>query len=240
MDRQHRHDLKHDKFVDEIGALSVRARDNQRLLLTIGAALVALAVIVYGVFFYRSNREKQAQDALALAIDTIEAQVPDTTPGAPPPQTPPKFKSADERNKQAEKQFRDLQAKYSGTDAADMAGLFLARLSVAKGDTKSARQMLENFVDNQSANTMLSAGARYSLYQLRIDSGEAAQVTSELTAELAKAEPVLPGDSLLVLLAHAYDVQGNPTKAREVYRRLSTEYPESPYVLEAQRRAPQA
>ncbi len=239
MDRQHRHDLKHDKFVDEIGALSVRARDNQRLLLTIGAALIGLAVIVYGIFFYRSNREKQAQEALAVAIETIDAQVGETPQGAPPTQPAPKFKTAEERNKQAETQFKEVHSKYSGTDASDVAGLYLARLAVAKGDTKTARQMLQEFVDDHG-DTVLVGGARYSLYQLRIDSGEAAQVASELTAELAKAEPVLPGDSLLVLLAHAYDVQGNSSKARETYRRLSTEYPESPYVLEAQRRAPQA
>ena len=42
MDRQQRRDLKHDKFVDEIGSLSTRARENQRLLLTIAAAAVSL------------------------------------------------------------------------------------------------------------------------------------------------------------------------------------------------------
>ncbi|HEX2060356.1 MAG TPA: tetratricopeptide repeat protein, partial [Thermoanaerobaculia bacterium] len=65
---------------------------------------------------------------------------------------------------------------------------------------------------------------------------EAAQVVTELNAELAKPEPVLPGDSLLILLAHAYEAQGNETKSREAYRRITTEFPESPYVIEAQRR----
>ena len=63
MDRQHRHDLKHDKFVDEIGALSSRARDNQRLLLLLAGGLLAVAAIVYGYFFYRGNREDNAQEA---------------------------------------------------------------------------------------------------------------------------------------------------------------------------------
>jgi tetratricopeptide (TPR) repeat protein len=239
MDRQHRHDLKHDKFVDEIGALSVRARDNQRLLLIIGLSLVGLAVLVYGFFLYRGNREKKAQDALALAIETIEAQVGETPQGTPPPANAPKFKTAELRNAEAEKQFRDLQAKYSGTDASDVAGLYLARMAVAKGDTKAARQMLEEFIGDHG-DTILVGSARYSLYQLRIDAGEAAQVVTELNAELNKAEPVLPGDSLLVLLAHAYDMQGNSLKARETFRRLSVEYPDSPYVAETQRGAPQA
>jgi len=47
---------------------------------------------------------------------------------------------------------------------------------------------------------------------------------------------VLPADSLLVLLAHSYEVQGNDAKSRETYRRIVTEFPDSPFALEAQRR----
>ena len=90
MDRQHRHDLKHDRFVDEIGALSARAHDNQKILYTIGAVGVAIAVIVYGVIFYRANREDKAQEDLALAIEAIESPVGEAAaakPGTRPPQS---------------------------------------------------------------------------------------------------------------------------------------------------------
>ncbi|MFP5246230.1 MAG: tetratricopeptide repeat protein, partial [Thermoanaerobaculia bacterium] len=147
MDRQHRHDLKHDKFVDEIGVLSSKARDNQRLLLTIAGAVIAIAVISYGIYFYRSNREGNAQAALATAIETFDAPV-----GEQPQQaqttTGPRFKTEAERTAAAEKQFKDVQAKFSGTDASDVAGLYLARIAVNKGDTKSARATLEEFIDD--------------------------------------------------------------------------------------------
>jgi hypothetical protein len=107
---------------------------------------------------------------------------------------------------------------------------------VTKGDTKTARTLLEDFVGEHGDNVLVGA-ARFSLYQLRIESGEAAQVATELDAELKKSEPVLPGDSLLVLLAQAYDVQGNLVKSKDAYRRITTEFPESPYVVEAARRA---
>ena len=96
MDRQHRYDLKHDRFVDEIGALSTRARANQRLLLTIAAGAVLIAAIAFGVYFYRSTRESNAQEALAEAIDTIEAPV--DQPGQPASKTGPHFKTNEERN----------------------------------------------------------------------------------------------------------------------------------------------
>ena len=236
MDRQHRHDLKHDKFVDEIGVLSGKARDNQRILLFLAGGLIALAAIVYGVFFYLGNKEDNAQEALAVAIETFDAPVGDPPAGQPaPPQTGPRFKTEAEKTAAAEKQFNDVQSKYSGTDASDVAGLYLARIAASRGDTKTARPLLEAFVKDQDDHLLASA-ARFSLYQMRIEGGEAAQVAVELNAELAKEEPALPGDSLLVLLAQAYDAQGDPTKSREAYRRITNEFPESPYVIEAQRR----
>jgi predicted negative regulator of RcsB-dependent stress response len=234
MDRQHRHDLKHDRFVDEIGALSVRARANQRLLLAVGAGVIAIAVIVFGIFLYRSNREESAQEALAGAIETAEASVGETQPQQAT--TGPHFKTDAERNTAAEKAFKDVRANYSGSDAADVAGLYLARMAAAKGDVKTARTLLEEFVNDHGDNILVST-ARFSLYQLRIENGEAAQVAKELDAELAKTVPVLPGDSLLVLLAQAYEVQGNVAKSKESYKRITTEFPESPYVVEAARRA---
>jgi len=231
MDRQHRRELKHDKFVDEIGVLSSRARENQRILIGIAVAALALALVAYGIYFYRSNREHKAQDALATAINTIES--PLVNPSQPNPDA--KFKTEDERSKAAEKQFKDVKANWSGTDASDVADLYLARIDASRGDVKTARTLLENFVNGHPKHLLVGA-ARYSLYQLRIEGGEAQQVTSELNTELSKKDPVLPADSMLVLLAHSYEVQGNDTKSRETYRRIVTEFPDSPFALEAQRR----
>ena len=233
MDRQHRHDLKHDKFVDEIGALSERARKNQRMLLTIGGVVVAIAVAAFGIYFFQANREEKAQQALAGAIETADASIGETKPEG---STGPHFKTEAERTAAAEKAFKDLRDQHSGTDAADVAGLYIARMAVTKGDVKTARTLLEDFVSDHGDNILVST-ARFSLYQLRIENGEAAKVSQELEAEVAKPEPVLPGDSLLVLLAQAYEVQGNAAKSKDTYKRITTEFPESPYVVEAARRA---
>src|SRR5437764_202995 len=90
--------------------------------------------------------------------------------------------------------------------------------------------------DNQPFRHLLVGAARYSVYQLRIDGGEGPQVAQELQAQIGKPDSPLPSDTLLVLLAHAYDAQGNTDKSKETYRRIVTEYPDSPYAVEAQRR----
>ncbi|MBV8545781.1 MAG: tetratricopeptide repeat protein [Acidobacteria bacterium] len=233
MDRQQRRDLKHDKFVDEIGSLSARAKENQRLLLTIAAAAVILAVLGYGIYFYRANREEKAQIALGAAIDTMESPLL-AAPGAQPVPGA-KFKTEAERTAAAEKQFKDVEASHGGTDAADVASLYLARIAADKGDVSSARTRLQKFVSDHPKH-LLVAGARYSLYRLRIDGGEAPQVAQELQAEIAKPDPPLPADSLLSLLAHSFDVQGNSQKSKETYRRIATEFPDSPYAIDAQRK----
>ena len=239
MDRQHRRDLKHDRFVDEIGSLSDRARDNQRFLYLITGAVVALALIGYGIYFYRSSREQRAQEALGKAIETIESPLlpPPPAPGTPPQQTMPgaKYKTDAERRAAAEKEFKDVESKFGGSDAADVADLYLARLEAMHGNTASARKRLQHFIDEHPKH-LLVGGARYSVYQLRIDGGEGSQVAQELQAQIGKPDSPLPSDTLLVLLAHAYDAQGNADKSKETYRRIVTEYPDSPYAVEAQRR----
>jgi len=233
MDRQQRRDLKHDKFVDEIGSLSGRAKENQRLLYTIAAGAVVLAILVYGVYFYRSNREQKGQQALGKAIETIESPLL-PAPGAQPVPGA-KFKTEAQRTAAAETEFKEVEASSGGTDAAGVASLYLARIAADKGDVASARTRLQKFISD-NPKQVLAIGARYSLYRLRIDNGEASQVAQEVQAEISKSEPALPPDALLTLLAHAWDVQGNADKTKETYRRIVTEYPDSPYALEAQRR----
>lgn len=233
MDRQQRRDLKHDKFVDEVGTWSTRARENQRLLITITAGALILAVLVYGVYFYRSNREQKGQDALAKGIETYES--PLLPAAGAQPVVGAKFKTAADRTVAAEKQFKDVETIASGTDAAGVASLYLAEIAAGKGDIAGARTSLQKYLSD-NPKSLLANGARYSLFRLRIDNGEAPQVSQELQAEINKTEPSLPADALLTLLAHAWDVQGNSQKTKETYRRIVTEFPDSPYALEAQRR----
>lgn len=233
MRREHRRELKHDKFVEEIGTLSSRARENQRLLLAITVVVVAAAAAVWGVYFYRVTQEQRAQIALAAAAETIDSPLLPPAGGAAVPGA--KYKTEVERSAAAEKQFKDVERKYAGTDAADVGKLYLARLAAGRGDISAARKSLQDFMADHPKHILVGS-ARFSLYQLRMESGEAAKVATELQAEINKTDPVLPADTLLMLLAHAYDAQGNADKSREAYRRIVTEFPDSPYALEAQRR----
>ena len=216
-----------------MGSLSTKARENQNLILVVIAGALLVGLAVYGLFFYRGSREQRAQDALSAAIATIDSPLLPQAGGQSIPGA--RFKTDAERTAAAEKQFRDVQTKYAGSDAADIAGLYVARFDATRGDVATARQLLQRFISEHPTHVLVGS-ARFSLYQLRIENGESNAVANELQAEIAKTTPALPPDTLLVLLAHAYDAQGNAGKSKDAYKRLTTEYPDSPYALEAQRR----
>ena len=231
MDRQERRELKHDKFIDEIGSLSLRARENQRMLILGTSAAILVALLIYGIYFYRTNREEKAQLALANAIDTINS--PLIQPGQPNPDA--KYKTEQERSTAAQQQFQVVTNDYSGTNAADVAAIYLARLSADRGDLATAQKDLTKFLDDHP-KSVVAGSARYGLYQIRIDNGQSQQVISELENELKSDKPSLPGDTLLNLEASAYEVLGQSGKAKDAYKRIILEYPDSPYALQAQRR----
>ncbi len=233
MRREHRRELKHDRFVDEVGSLWSKFGENRQLVIGTAVAVVVVAVGIYAFFMVRNTRERKAQVVLAAAAETIDSPLLPANGGQAQPGA--KYKTEAERDAAALTQFQQLEAKYSGTSAADIGKLYLARLDAGRGDIKDARTLLEEFI-REHPDHVLVGSARFSLYQLRIENGEAPKVAAELQAEMNKTNPVLPADTLLVLLAHAYDAEGNTAKSRDAYRRITTEYPDSPYAVEAQRR----
>ena len=236
MDRQHRRELKHDRFVDEVGSLTARARENQRLLVAITAGAVLIAVVAYGIYFYRTTRERKAQDALQVAITAIDSPLVQPAQPGQPQNPDAKYKTAAERSSAAEAMFKRVQQDHSGTDAADVANIYLARIAAERNDVASARKLLQDFISEHPKHILVGA-ARYSLYDIRITNGEGSQVAAEVNQELAKKDgQALPGDALLSLLAKAYEAQGNSQQARDTYRRIMTEFPASAFAVDAQRR----
>jgi hypothetical protein len=234
-ERLSRKNLKHDKFVDEMNVAYDYLNTNRRNMLLGAAGIVAIVLIVAAISFYRSHKESTAQARLAEAIDVMDAPVGPPSPGV----TAPTYKSEDEKIAKATPLFQGVVNSYGGTAAADMAELYLARVAAAKGDSASARPRLERFI-REHPGTLPAGGAQFSLYQMDIVGGNAKEVAMQIEQKLNDEKKLLPTDVMLDLLARAYQASGEASKAREAYRRLATDFPDSPYAMEAQRNAPTA
>jgi tetratricopeptide (TPR) repeat protein len=231
MDRITRHKIKHDKFVDDVGTAYSYAREHSRTLVwgVVGAVAVIVAATVLLVL--QSRQEAKAQERLAEAIVILEAPLESQAPTA----TGPKYKTEQEKQTKAEPILQEVAAKYPRTDAADVAGLYLAGFSAERGDIAAARPRLEAFLREHSDH-ILAGAAKRGLYELRIAAGEGKQVIAELERDLADQNSVLPSDITLALLAQTYELTGNAAKAREAYQRIVNEFPDSPYTIDAQRK----
>lgn len=230
--RLNRREIKHDKFVDDMELAYGVAKNNAVRIIAVIAGLVVLAAAIYGFFVWQGKREIKAQTQLADAIRIWESPI-----GQPGPGGKIDFSTEQEKVAKAEPLFAAIAADYSGRDAADVAGLYLAQILASKGDMKGAEEHLQKFV-GAHPDHLLGASARIGLYNLQIAAGNegAKKAIAALEQELNSAKNPLPVDTVLALLAQAYEVLGDDAKARDAYQRIVNEFPDSPYTLEAQRK----
>jgi TolA-binding protein len=228
--------MKHDAFVDEVGVVYEGFRRNATRFVGAIAGVIAIFAIVYGFYAYRGHKEKVAQGKLADAIAIMNEPAGET---APQPGMPaPKYKSEGEKATKAEPIFAEVSKNYSGTDAADVADVYLARMEAARGDVAGAEKRLDEFVSDHPKN-IIGIAARMSLFDLKLANGQGNEVVASLEKELRDPKSLLPKDAVLATLAKAYEQTNQPAKARETYQRIVNEYPESPYAAEVQRTMPQ-
>ncbi|MGK2859301.1 MAG: tetratricopeptide repeat protein [Thermoanaerobaculia bacterium] len=231
MDRQERHDIKHDKFVDQVNTYydDVKKNSQKVVLGVVGVlAVVAIGIAIWG---WGARQEQAAQKLLAEAIETFDAQV-GAEAVADPNRQGPAFTTDAERIAAAEPKMKDVVAKHSGSDAAQVANLYLAQIEVSKGQTDAAIKMYEEFV-KKNPDSLLAGGAQMSIYQLRMATDPKA-VIADLEKASIEASSLLPKETVLTMLAEAYEKSGDKAKSLDIYRRIATEFPQSAYAADAQ------
>lgn len=233
MDRQERHDIKHDRFVDEVSHYYDEVRRNsQRVVIGVVGLLVLIGIGI-AIWGWNARQEKAAGALLADAIETFEAPVgPEAV--ADPNRKGPAFATEAERTKAAEAKLNDVTSKYSRSDAAQVASLYLAQIDISKGQTDAAIKRYEEFV-RKNSGSLLAGGAQMSVYQLRM-AADAKSVIPELEKASQDEKSLVPKESVLSLLAEAYEKSGDKARAMDIYRRIATEFPQTPYAADAQQK----
>lgn len=235
MDRQTRRNIKHDRFVDEVSSVAALVKENKREVAIGLVVVLVIAGAVLGWTMMKRSSEAKAQARLAEGIEAFQSPLPGST-GVDPKLV--KYKSEKERDAAAEAIFKQVMQKYSGTDAADVADLFIGQIEAEQGDYAKAEPRYVKFIRTHQ-KSMLATSARIGLYELRMANGSVNDVIRDLRAELRQQNKTVPADVLLALLARAYEVQGDTAKAHSAWQRIVNEFPDSPYGIDAQRKLAQ-
>lgn len=231
MDRQTRQAIKHDKFLEELSHAYTFASDNRRKLILAVAVIAVIAVAVSGLAWYFRGQEAEAQQLLADGIEIMSTPAGTEAGGTT-------YDTDEARLEAAEEIFRQVIDEYGSRDAADIAAIHVAQIEATRGEYDAARAKFETFIEDHPDH-ILSGAVRMSLVNLQLASGQVDEVITDLQARIAAEEEALPRPALLALLAQAYEIKGDQDNAMQAYRRIATEYPDSPYSLDANRKLAQ-
>ena len=168
MARITRKELKTDKFALEVEHTVDFFGQHRPEIIRYGAAAVVVVLIVVAVYFYRQQARASRQEALAQALQVLEAPV-----GQGPNAAGISFATAQARDQEATKRFNDLAAKYSGNDEGAIARYTLASLAADQGRMAEAEKGFKDVVE--SADKNYASLAKLSLAQLYFASGRVAQ-----------------------------------------------------------------
>lgn len=203
------------------------------LLVGVGAVAV-VALLGFGVWAWLQSRSSGASEALAKAMKVYAAPI---DAAAPKPDDPaaPSFASEAARRERAKPLFEAVRDDHPWSDAADVAGLFLADIAVAEGQPGRARELWTDFLDEHDDH-VLAGETRLNLFVLDRSGGKAEAVAAELARLLEDPEPPLPQDVLLYELAVTQEQLGKTADAILAYQRIVDEYPRSSYRSAAQQK----
>ncbi len=226
-----REDLKRNELGEAVEAGVHYAEGHVRMILGALGAVAAVALLIWGLFTWRTTRADAASELLGRALAVADAEVVAT--GAKPDDVAkPTFATAAARDARARQLFEQLASEHGSSGAGQAANTWLAEKALTAGDRATARTHWKAVLDAADRGAF-AAVARVGLARIDREEGNAAGLLTELQAELAGGSGPLPIDALLAELALTQEKLGQAAEATATWRRLVDEHPDSPYTAQA-------
>jgi predicted negative regulator of RcsB-dependent stress response len=221
MARYTRQELKQDKFAETAGE-AIHWTVAHRSLITSGLiAVVVVAALVGGFFWYREHRNSVASHELGKALVTYNAPI-----GMPiADKQVVNFKTAAERSMAAKKEFYRISNEFGSTRAGQLAHYFAALCEADLGNYKVAEDQLKDVDKSRDPEvSSLSKLALASVYRLQGQEAEAMALYKELIDHPTLS---VPKSSAQLGLASLYEAK-QPAEAKKLYQEIAKDDPKSP------------
>ena len=237
MKKELRRQIKTDEFVSWVGrSMSwVSAHAQETRIVLVVAVLLGLGAA--GFSYLQERRSREAQRAMAAALETFQAPLEAELPEGFERPRGPIFATAKEKYEKAAAAFEGVARRYGSLPVGRRAGYFAALSRAELGDLEGAEKALSEIASAGGSDSLVPALARLCLADLKRRAGkvdEAVDAYRQLTED--RALP-LPRDHALMGLAATLEDARRTAEAKAAYRRLTDEFPSSVYAAEARRRA---
>jgi TolA-binding protein len=238
MKSKERHRLKENEVAHTVARVRETYEMYQKPIMAALVGVVAIVVIAVGFVSWRSQSDASARTMLADAMATERAQVAPPVPGEPgkpaPPQLAGSFPTDKARNEAALAKFIAVANSYPSAEAGIAARYHAAALLTALGRNGEAAQRYQEVVD-RAGNTVYGPMARLGMADAQVADGKFDQAIATYKDMSGNKDGQLPVDGILMQLGRAYGAAGRQPDARQTFKRIVDEFPQSPYAAEAKR-----
>ena len=214
MDTAHRRELKHDKFVEQVGHGVEYAAEHRSQVIKYGiGALVALLIAV-GAYWYINHQRDLRQAALRDAMAAFEAGIGQGG------QFLRSFPNQAEKDKAVVKELGEVASKYSGKEEGKIAQYFLGLHHADKGNLAEAEKNLKSVAE--SGNDAYASQAKLSLAQVYDSMGRQADAEKLLRSLINDPTILVSKEQATITLARLLAPK-NPAEARKLLEPLRAE-----------------
>jgi len=232
-----RHQLKQDRFskvtLEAAEKTAHWSAEHQSKLIAAAIAVVVVAAIAFGGWYYVNSQDEKASAELSTAVRTFETPVrPAGVPAQPGTES---FASPQERATAARKQFQAIVDKYPRTHTADMARYFVGLASAQLRDNTAAERNLQEAA--KSSNADLAALGKFALASVYRADNKDTQAVDLYKQLIDKPTIVVSKATAQLELAGFYESRQKPDEAKKIYDQVAKENPATEAASLAQRRA---
>ncbi len=217
-----RHRLKEDKFATT--AQDTFSWMQHHSINVVGGILVSAVIIglALGGYFYMENHEQKASLDLALAMDTLNAQVRPASQPPNPDATEESYGSVKERAQAAQKKFQTLVDQYPHTHAGKASRYFIAITEIQAGNSAGGEAALKTI--SASRDKEYAPLAKLSLASLYRATGRNPEAVA-LYKDLADHPSHAVSKAMAQFeLAGIYETT-QPAEAKKIYEQLQKDDP---------------
>ena len=210
MDKLTRKELKSDKFALEVQHSVEFVSEHRRQMIYWGVTAAVLVVIVTGILWYRSYQHDARQEALHAAM-----QIQNSTVGPSQSQSDyvVSYPTAQAREAAVLKAWRDMAAKYSGTQEGGIAEYFLGTNAADNGNLADAAKHFQAAIN--ASDDVYASEAKMALAEVYAAQGKLKEGANLIQSVIDHPTVMVSKDAATLALANLIK-DSDPKRAHQL------------------------
>ncbi|MBI3678791.1 MAG: tetratricopeptide repeat protein [Acidobacteria bacterium] len=212
MDRQLRQQIKHDKFVEEVGHTVEYLSEHKAAVRKYGGIVLGAVVLAGAGYGFMRWQENSRQAELRIATQVLDAYVGEVSPYGGPV-----FKTQADKDNAALKAFSELASKHSGAKEGQIARYYTGTLLCDMGKIAGCEAAFKEAAGGRDGN--VASLARLSLATLYQSQNKLNEAESVLRQLVNNPTAVVSKEQAQISLARVIS-KSKPQEARQILESL--------------------